>query len=74
MYGAGKLPRIDEMSAIRRPTGFDTDGGRMSDTFELERGLDSHDPADRNGDKLSKDGYTSLDVYRNRIVQDEKLP
>jgi hypothetical protein len=71
MYGDGKLPSIDEMSAIRRPTGFDTDGGGIGDAFELEQRLDSHDPADRNGDKLSKDGYTNFEVYFNRLVPDE---
>ena len=46
----------------------------MSDKFELEHGLDPHEPIDRNGDKLSNDGYTNLEVYLNGLVPDEKLP
>lgn len=68
----GKLAGIDDVPTTKRPAGFDTDGDGMSDKFELAHGLDPHDPADRNGNKLSKDGYTNLEVYLNGLVSGEK--
>ena len=68
----GRLPGIDDLPSSKRPADFDTDQDGMSDKFELEHGLDPHDPADRNGNKLSKDGYTNLEVYLNGLVPDEK--
>jgi hypothetical protein len=71
-YLDGKRPRIDGMLAIRRPAGFDRAG--MCDKFEVEDRLDQHGPADRNGDKLTKDEYTDFEAYLNRLEPDEKLP
>jgi len=68
----GKLAGIDDVPTTKRPAGFDTDGDGMSDKFEFERGLDPHDPADRNGNKLSKDGYTNLEIYLDSILPNEK--
>ena len=73
MSDDGKRPGVDDMSAIRRPTGFDTDGDGMSDKFEVEPGLGPCDPANRNGDKLIKDEYTNLEVYLNGLAPDKKL-
>jgi hypothetical protein len=68
----GRLPGIDDLKTSKRPTDFDTDHDGMSDKFEVERGLDPHDPADSNGNKLSNEGYTNLEVYLNGLVPDEK--
>jgi hypothetical protein len=68
----GKLPGIDDLKASKRSTDFDSDQDGMSDKFEIERGLDPHDPADLNGNKLSREGYTNLEVYLNGLVPDDK--
>jgi hypothetical protein len=68
----GRLSGIDDLQSSKRPTDFDADHDGMSDKFEIEHGLDPHDPADRNGNKLSKDGYTNLEVYLNGLVRDDK--
>lgn len=68
----GKLSGVDDVPTTKRPTGFDTDGDGMSDKFEFEHGLNPRDPADRNGNKLSKDGYTNLEVYLSELVPTEK--
>jgi hypothetical protein len=70
---SGQLAGIDDLPTSKRPADFDTDSDGMSDKFELEHGLDPHDPADRNGNKLSKDGYTNLEVYLNGLVADTML-
>jgi hypothetical protein len=68
----GTLAGIDDVPTTKRPAGFDSDGDGMSDTFELKHGLDPHDSADRNGNKLSKEGYTNLEVYLSELAPVEK--
>ncbi len=46
----------------------DTDSDGMPDSWETERGLDSSDPANRNGDR-NFDGYTNLEEYLNWLVR-----
>ncbi len=70
----GKLPGIDDLPPSKRPTGFDTDQDGMSDQFETEHGLDPKNPADRNDTKLSKEGYTNLEVYLNSLIPLEASP
>lgn len=65
---AGKLAGIDDVPTITRPADFDTDADGMSDEFEQAHGLDTHDLSDRNGTKLSIDGYTNLEVYLNELA------
>ena len=72
--GSGQLPGIDDLPSTKRPAEFDADNDGMEDKFELEHGLNPHDPADRNGTKLSNDGYTNLEVYLNGLVPHEKIP
>jgi len=45
----------------------DIDGDGMPDQWEMENGLDPHNPEDRNGDK-NGDGYTNLETYINSLV------
>jgi hypothetical protein len=70
----GKLAGIDDLPTSKRPADFDTDNDGMDDKFELEHRLDPHNPADRNGTKLSNDGYTNLEVYLNGLVSDTTHP
>jgi hypothetical protein len=70
----GKLPGIDDLPATQRPADFDTDRDGMSNAFELEHGLNPNDAADGNGNNLSKDGYTNLEVYLNSLVPADKHP
>jgi len=70
----GKLPGIDDLVATKRPADFDTDRDGMSDQFETEHGLDPKNPADRNDIKLSKEGYTNLEVYLNSLIPLEASP
>jgi hypothetical protein len=67
----GVLPGIDDLPANERPESFDADRDGMADEFERSHGLDPSDPDDRNGTRLSPEGYTSLEVYFNGLV-DEK--
>src|SRR5262249_1302461 len=47
------------------PSDRDHDG--MPDEWELARGLNPDDPADRNGDR-DHDGYTNLEEYLNSLI------
>ncbi|MEF3306229.1 Ig-like domain-containing protein [Paenibacillus sp. GYB003] len=49
------------------PAPQDSDHDGMPDDWEQARGLNPHDPADRNGD-LDGDGYTNLETYLNAIA------
>jgi pectate lyase len=55
------------LAAGTPPEDADHDG--MADAWELPRGLDPQDPADRNGDR-DGDGYTNLEDYLNELVGD----
>lgn len=66
----GVLPGIDDLPSRHRADDFDTDKDGMPNEFELLHGLDPHDPSDRNGTELSKDGYTNLEVYLNGLVDE----
>lgn len=46
------------------PARSDDDRDGMPDAWELSRGLNAHDAADRNGDR-DGDGYTNLEEYLN---------
>ena len=70
----GKLPGIDDLATSKRTADFDTDQDGMSDKYETERGLDPRDPADGNGNKLSNEGYTNLEVYLNGLSNDARHP
>jgi hypothetical protein len=49
------------------PPDRDQDG--IPDSWEIENGLDSTKPSDRNGIDLSPAGYTNLEVYLDSIVE-----
>lgn len=66
----GKMPGIDDLPKIERPNGFDADADGMADEFERTHGLDPANASDRNGTKLSQEGYTNLEVYLNGLVND----
>lgn len=51
----------------------DTDHDGMPDWWELQKGLNPNDPADRNGD-FNGDGYTNLEKYLNAIVSGSHTP
>ena len=40
----------------------------MDDAWEIEVGLNPNDPEDRN--KTTKSGYTALEVYLNKLVNE----
>ncbi len=44
----------------------DSDGDGMPDAWEIEKGLNPNDPSD--GNKVTKSGYTALEVYLNGLV------
>jgi hypothetical protein len=66
---SGKLPGIDDLPEQHRPAEFDGDGDGMPDAFETQHNLDPHSPADGNAAGLSREGYTNLEVYLNRLVE-----
>ena len=49
------------------PPDADRDG--IPDRWEIENGLDSTNPGDRNGTDLSSAGYTNLEVYLDSLVE-----
>ena len=49
------------------PAPLDTDRDGMPDAWETARGLDPHNPADRNADR-DADGYTNLEEYLSSLV------
>jgi pectate lyase len=55
-----------ELSSKPAPT--DSDGDGMPDTWEIARGLNPTDPADRNYDP-DGDGYTNLEDYLNSLAR-----
>lgn len=46
----------------------DTDGDGMPDSWELSKGLNASNSADRNLTNLSAEGYTNLEVYLNSLM------
>lgn len=58
----GGVPPFSEASA---PEDSDHDG--MPDSWELEQGLNPHDPSDANGD-LDHDGYTNVEEYIHSLT------
>lgn len=48
------------------PTPKDSDGDGMPDSWEVKMGLNPGNPAD--GNVLSKEGYTNLELYLNSLV------
>jgi hypothetical protein len=65
----GKMPGLDDLKVAERPADFDADADGMADDFERSHGLDPADPDDRNGTRLSNQGYTNLEVYLNSLVK-----
>ena len=59
----------DRYPDVHRPDDWDRDRDGMPDVWEKKQGLDSGDPADRNGD-VDGDGYTNLEEYMNSLVPD----
>ncbi|TJZ62958.1 pectate lyase [Sphingobacterium olei] len=57
------------LSSSAPPKDSDHDG--MPDIWEVKRGLDPYDPADRN--KVAEDGYTMLEAYMNNIDYEREL-
>lgn len=58
----GGFPDLAKGKALK-----DTDQDGMPDEWELAKGLDPNNPADRNGDK-NGNGYTNLEVYLNELA------
>jgi pectate lyase len=52
--------------SVEAPVDSDHDG--MPDTWEIEKGLNPNDAAD--GNKLTKSGYTALEIYLNGLVEE----
>jgi hypothetical protein len=52
------------MTQVTRPTGFDTDGDGMPDTWENAHGLNPNSASDGTGD-YNGDGYTNVEKYLN---------
>jgi hypothetical protein len=65
----GKMPGLDDLKVAERPADFDADADGMADDFERSHGIDPADPDDRNGTRLSNQGYTNLEVYLNSLVK-----
>lgn len=57
---------FDGLTYATRGVITDKDQDGMDDTWEKKNGLDPNDPEDRN--KLTKIGYTALEVYLNSLV------
>ena len=55
-----------EIAEVHRPVDFDTDGDGMPNAYEIARGLNPDDAADRN--IVGEDGYTNLEKYLNYLV------
>lgn len=55
------------------PAPVDSDGDGMPDEWEIARGLDPEDPADRNDDP-DGNGYTHLEEYLNGLVEKHPAP
>lgn len=58
----GGWPALQSLPALP-----DSDNDGMPDAWELSRGLNPYNPADRNDDRLG-DGYTNLEEYLNWLV------
>ncbi|MBC7947371.1 MAG: pectate lyase [Chitinophagaceae bacterium] len=54
-----------EYKTLQSPA--DADGDGMPDAWETKKGLNTHDPNDRN--KVNAEGYTMLEVYLNELVE-----
>lgn len=54
------------LASTAAPTDTDADG--MPDAWELARGLDPANPADRNGVPDASTGYTHLELYLNELA------
>jgi hypothetical protein len=69
----GYIP-ADEMQVGGMPTWTgpaapaDADGDGMPDNWELSKGLNANNAADRNLTNLSSEGYTNLEVYLNSLM------
>lgn len=55
------------MTQVKRPTGFDTDGDGIPDTWETAHGLNPNSASDGNGD-YTGDGYTNIEKYLNELA------
>jgi Pectate lyase len=73
-YGGGNKGIIDSQNAVggwpelkQGVYPSDKDGDGMPDTWEIEHGLDPHNPADGSLYDLDKE-YTNVEVYLNSIV------
>ncbi len=64
MKQVGDWPTLNSLPA---PADSDHDG--MPDAWEMAKGLDPREAADRNGHKLHSD-YTNLEVYLNALASD----
>jgi hypothetical protein len=60
----GGWPQLTSSLALE-----DADGDGMSDSWEIEQGLNSSSPDDRNATSL-KTSYTNLEVYLNSLAGD----
>ena len=72
---AGGVPyRCVQVPVRHRPDDFDTDQDGMPDAFERLHGLNSEDPADRNGHELDANGYTNLEIYLHELTLTSDKP
>jgi cellulose-binding protein len=62
----------EDYPEIRRPASWDTDGDGMPDKWEIEKALNTNDPADGAADP-DGDGYTNLEDYLNWLAEDKTL-
>ncbi|MGC4094437.1 MAG: thrombospondin type 3 repeat-containing protein [Polyangiaceae bacterium] len=63
---------FESFPTVTRPTGWDTDNDGIPNAWETAHGLNPNDASDGNGTKLSKIGYTNLEMYLNELAGDLK--
>ncbi|MCO6046224.1 hypothetical protein NG895_20190 [Aeoliella sp. ICT_H6.2] len=60
----------DDYPRVSRGEDWDPDNDGMPSQWEVAHGLDPNDPEDRNADP-DGDGYTNLEAYLNRLVNEQ---
>jgi hypothetical protein len=62
----------EQYASVTRAANWDSDHDGMPDTWEKSHGLDASDASDGNKTKLSKVGYTNLEMYLDELAGDFK--